>query len=327
MRRIRARDGVYYYRAKVPIDLRELLGKREFSYSLRTKDAGLARELALEMSARQLRLCRVIRHADGMLTHEELNQLVARYMEMFAENREEDLVNSGKFSPDRAVRFRSNVLEDLQEAERAYVENDIESLSHLVQTVMWANDIRPDQRDVDRLCHRLLKVRVDLCREEAKRVVPANLGGVSADIKQEKTAAENSALLSILISEYLIYRDTSRPLRPKTRTELNAASAAMLSLMGDKPLAVYRNRDAQDFAHKLAQLPARWRQDFRGKTAADVLKITEGKALRRIEPATFNKEIGLIKAFWRWACMREERPTNPMDAVEPLDVGNVRDKM
>src|SRR5690606_20566770 len=92
------------------------------------------------------------------------------------------------------------------------------------------------------------------------------------------------------------------------------------------PLASVRNRDAQDYALKMARLPKRWRQTYKGKTASEVLKETEGADVARIEPATFNKELGLVKSLWRWACWREELPRNAMDAVRPADTGSAKDK-
>jgi integrase len=76
----------------------------------------------------------------------------------------------------------------------------------------------------------------------------------------------------------------------------------------------------------MSQLPKRWRQAYRGKTASEVLGETEGTDIARIEPATFNKEMGLIKAFWRWACIREELTRNAMDAVKPMEAGSAKDK-
>src|SRR5262249_54790994 len=77
---------------------------------------------------------------------------------------------------------------------------------------------------------------------------------------------------------------------------------------------------------KLARLPKRWRQNFRGKTASEVLRETDGSTTLRIEPATFNKELGLVKAFWRWAASREELQRNAMQAISKADIGSVKEK-
>ncbi|WP_394755244.1 DUF6538 domain-containing protein [Rhodoferax sp.] len=49
-RLIRDRCGVYYFRLIVPLALRQSVGKTEFRRSLRTKDAAIARQRALELS-------------------------------------------------------------------------------------------------------------------------------------------------------------------------------------------------------------------------------------------------------------------------------------
>ncbi|WP_454734186.1 DUF6538 domain-containing protein [Cupriavidus pauculus] len=44
---ITRRNGVYYFRKKIPADLVAIYGKREIIYSLRTKDRPMAARLAL----------------------------------------------------------------------------------------------------------------------------------------------------------------------------------------------------------------------------------------------------------------------------------------
>ncbi|MEI8031581.1 MAG: DUF6538 domain-containing protein [Comamonadaceae bacterium] len=51
-RLIQDRCGVYYFRLIVPLSWRDIVKKAEIRRSLRTKDAGTAREAALLLSAR-----------------------------------------------------------------------------------------------------------------------------------------------------------------------------------------------------------------------------------------------------------------------------------
>ncbi len=44
------RNGVFYFRRVVPLNLRSILGKSEMVLSLKTKDIKTARKAALEMS-------------------------------------------------------------------------------------------------------------------------------------------------------------------------------------------------------------------------------------------------------------------------------------
>jgi integrase len=100
----------------------------------------------------------------------------------------------------------------------------------------------------------------------------------------------------------------------------------MVNLLGDKPIAEIRKRDGQDYMQRMARLPKRWRQKNRGKTASQLLAEIDGKDIERVSPATVNKEAGLVKAFWTWAVTREELPSNAMDAAQPMDIGNTKDK-
>jgi hypothetical protein len=61
--RLQRRGGKYYIRAKVPADLRHILGKREFHYSLKTSDLSEARRrVHLESLKIDSARCHVIDH-------------------------------------------------------------------------------------------------------------------------------------------------------------------------------------------------------------------------------------------------------------------------
>lgn len=51
MARLKLRGGIWYYRAKVPADVREVLQKGELVVSLGTADPATAEARALELSA------------------------------------------------------------------------------------------------------------------------------------------------------------------------------------------------------------------------------------------------------------------------------------
>lgn len=327
MARLRLRRNTFYYRAKLPADLRQLLGRKEFTYSLHTADADSAQALCLEMSARQLRLCRVLRQSGAMMTKEQLDKLIAHYMERHAENREQDAMNFGRFTPEFTQQRLRNLADDLKEAETALVENNLETVEELARYVVSdaGADVSFTSEDFMRLCYRLLNVRVDMLRSESDRLLPKGQPNGFPMVAPSDPVA-STPNLSALVSEFFTYREQRDPLPPRTLIEYRAALAAMLNLLGDVTLDSVRNRDAQDFAVAYSQLPNRWRQTYRGKSAREVLELTKGQDLPKIEPGTFNKEIGLVKGFWKWACLRYERQFNPMAAVTALSVGNTRDK-
>jgi integrase len=301
-----------------------VLQRGELTFSLQTTSAAIAEERALEMGAAQLRLCRAVLQA-GPMTADQVEQLVNHYMTSFRRNREEDAVNSGQRSPVAAEVHRVWTAEELRAAEDDLLHHRLEATERLAvdllrETGQTFADIGEDA--FRRLCFRLLNARVDVMREEAKRLP----GGGTAGAPVVAPAGKPTPLLSALVADYLTFRDASDPLPPNTRTELVAALKALGSLMGDPPLGEVRNKDAQDFARRFSQLPARWRSKHKGKSAAEVLAETEGMNMPRVEPGTVKKELALIKAFWRWAVTREELTRNVMDAVTPPDTGSKKDK-
>lgn len=336
MSHLRARKGVFYYRSRLPADIRKLLDRTELCYSLGTIDPETALALSHELRACQLRLCRVLRHSGRTMTKEQLDQVVTRYMEAYRANREQDAVAFGRVSPEFAQQRRDNLASDLQHAEQALAENDLAGVGLLARDLLAESGVNVDTNSeaFARLCHRLLDARVDVLRADAKKLLPSQLAKYSSGSRndqhngKQQEPVTSSPRLPELMADYLVHRDTSDPMRPDSRTELVAAFAVMADLLGDVPFLSIRNRDAQDFATQYAQLPNRWRKtpEFRGKTAREVLALSAGRNLPTAAPATVNKEMGLLKAFWVWACRREERQSNPMSAVDPLPTGNAKDK-
>ncbi|MDQ2653800.1 MAG: site-specific integrase [Chloroflexota bacterium] len=321
MARLKLRGGVWYYRAKVPADVRRVLGRGELVVSLGTSDPDTAEARSLELSAAQLRLCRRLRHA-GPMTSEEVDKLVAHYMTSFRANREEDSIVFGPLVPAAATERRAWVTGELAAAEEDLLHNRLSATERLAQELMreaGADFATVGHEAYRRLCYRLLAARVDVMRQEAQRLP-------SSVTLSAPSAPPPSPLVSELVTAYLAHRDATDPLPKNTRTEMVAALAALVSLMGNPAIGAVRAKDAQDFVRKFSQLPQRWRTKYKGRSAEEVLKVTEGQDLPRSAPGTVKKELALIKAFWSWACIREDLSVNAMDAAKPPETGSAKDK-
>jgi hypothetical protein len=268
--RLKLRGGVWYYRAKVPAEVRQVLRKGELVYSLRTSDGELAKARALELSAGQLRLCRALRQA-GQMTSEEVDRLVARYMISFKENREEDSINFGPKSPEAAREHLAWVRQESAAAEDDLLHNRLSAVERLAVDLLREEGTRyADAGDevYRRLCFRLLRARVDVMRDEVK-ALPSTTPSATAGAPE---AASESPRVSEMVAAYLIHRDASDPMSKNTRVEAVAAYKMLVSLLGDPPLASVKNKDAQDLVAKMSRLPSRWRSRYMGKTAAEVRK-------------------------------------------------------
>ncbi len=329
MPRPQLRAGVYYYRAKLPADIRKRAGRSHLQVSLRTKHPELAQVLVHELAALQLRLWRTIRQ-DIRMTENQINALVAHHVKAFWENREGDLMNLGPFSDEEAQERRERVSGMLAQVEDDFAACRLDAVDWLARELAGDLGIKidVDSEAYNRLRYRLLKAQVELFRQDASELLPSmpRTKVASQPPPSPPEPQDTSPKLSALVSDFFAYRDAKEPFRPNTRLEVVAVLATMVNLLDDRPFASIRNKDAQDYALKVSQLPKRWRQVYKGKTASEVLELVKGQDVERIAPATFNKETGLVKAFWTWACLREERNNNPMKAFKPLDVGNVKGK-
>ena len=73
------KTGVYYFRQKVPADLRKLVGKAEVGWSLRTKDPAIAKARHPEAAAKQASIWQSMRATPSALPHKQIMALVGRY--------------------------------------------------------------------------------------------------------------------------------------------------------------------------------------------------------------------------------------------------------
>lgn len=327
MLRVRRRGRIYYYRAKLPVDVRRLINRSELSYSLHTTEEVHARALALELSAAQLRLCHAIRKSPQPMTLDQIDALVAQYMEGWRTNPEEEAINLGGRSPEEVKAHAEFLRSELRNATEALSLNRLESSEHLARQLLWESQVRlPDEQAFRRLCYRLLVARVDVMRAQVERLPEVTSSQIPPVALEATPAAPTGPRVSELVQEYLEIRDSKQPFGPNTRIEAVAAFGTLVDLLGDPAFGEVRNKDAEAYALKLVRLPNRWRQKFKNKSASEVLRETEGQECKRIAPATFNKELGLVKSFWSWACKNQELTRNAMSAVDPVDVGKVKDK-
>ena len=84
------KTGMYYFRQKVPADLRELAGKTEVVRSLGTKDPAIAKALHGEDVAKQAKIWQAMRAVPSALPHRQIMALVGRYRMTLDESLEDE---------------------------------------------------------------------------------------------------------------------------------------------------------------------------------------------------------------------------------------------
>jgi integrase len=311
-------------RFRVPADLKHLLKRGEIVRTLKTDDQELAALLTAETHGQALRLFRHLRSQGAGMTQEQVERLVSHYMQLRLDEVDTRLSAPGDASSRESLSHR--YVEQLEQMSGQLATGDY-STTHSVALAMLPEGTGEAHALLSR---RLLEAKIDALQAELDGMSGRTFKRPQLLTGASPTAASNVApagpLVSTLLDEFMEYRDTSDPYRPVSRGEALIAFGTMLDLLGDRPISEVRNRDAQEYALKVAQLPVRWRQRFPEKTAPEVLARPESKEGSRLAPATFNKETGLVKAFWTWAVQREELPNNAFKAIKKQDTGTAKDK-
>ena len=73
------KTGVYYFRQKTPADLRQIFGKAEISWSLRTKDEEVAKIRNAEAVHKQALVWQSLRASPSALPHKQILSIVGQY--------------------------------------------------------------------------------------------------------------------------------------------------------------------------------------------------------------------------------------------------------
>ncbi len=72
------KTGVYYFRVRIPVDLVQQMGKREFKVSLRTKDPTIAKQRFIEKEREFETLCQSLRATPASLPHRQIVALAGK---------------------------------------------------------------------------------------------------------------------------------------------------------------------------------------------------------------------------------------------------------
>ena len=162
----------YYIRLVVPRNILPLLGGRvEFWKSLRTADRAKAKLKAATFESTGRCLFLHLQHYGASMRQEQINALVSQWINSELERTEQALAEGGTNSLDEAEDYKDvygTLLEEADEARAMNQQWKVKDIA-LELTTRHGLSIQPGSPEFGRLCHELLKGRVELFREEIRR--------------------------------------------------------------------------------------------------------------------------------------------------------------
>jgi integrase len=312
-----ARDGRFYWRARLPLVLARRLGRTHYGIALRTSDRALARRLAARATAAMESLAEAV----AMTAQEPQQPTDAELMEILREMFVGIIARSERAHLHRAEDFDPDAIrdDDTDEEAQAKAEADPMEKATYWRGVITRNaleEIRPYTQAALRRRNRaapepeerhraFLRMALGVAAEAHEIGGARRLGhtrpavfpfegwpGPSA-IADAANAGPARPSISALFADHAERKRWS----PANRQKAAVAVRLFSGLIGDRAVSVIRKTDAAQFKRSLEQMPAAWAQAsiYRAAAAAGDLRsvMATAKTLRETLAKTTGATITL----------------------------------
>lgn len=337
------RSNAYYFRIRIPGDLRGLVGRSELRYSVRTSDPVLARcrSMVLGRNLRQLLVLLRKKRESWRLaaaTNRPEQELKTVFTDLLQKCLQKWLAEAEE---DRAMRSRpltEDELEDTLEALSSLETDaretlalcDYSRISRYVDDLITEQglNVTKDSPAYRTLCRDLLRTHIKFLETEQRRTVGDYETGANSQLdKQVLTEAHppsqtagptvESHVLTEVIKQYSEEQKRGNRWTAKTEGETKASFDLLVQIVGDLPVKSISN--LRDFKNKLCSLPPNYRKSpkYRNKSIAQLLEMAEaGKIPKTLSVTTINKHLTRATSLFKWAVQNGYIDRNPSEGLQ-----------
>ncbi len=352
--RLYRRGAVYYHLAAVPQDIVETYGKREETFSLRTREYSEAlRRVRVEavrvdnlFDERRIKQAREQQDKLKELTADQIAAIKAFYYQHLLEEDEEvrlegfepdasfeDAKSPEQFDPRHTFEEYQMLSEDMDEWSRYNFARGVKDTFHRSEAeeiLSWDGiDLRLDPASPS--WPRIIRALQEASIEAATVVQRRNAGDVVSTPPMPSTASQklsSAPLFSVAVEQWS--RENSRGAwSPKVRNDHLAWVNIFMEVTGDKPINSYRKDDARAFKDVLLRLPANSskKPETRGLPARAAADKAERLGLQPMSATTVNKALTRLGTFWNWAeAHYDDVPTSLMKGLRVSIRTSARDQ-
>jgi integrase len=318
------RGGRYYFRIRIPKNLRRWFdGRVELKRSLNTIRSESTRSLLRPWVYRTEQLFFQIR--SGMLTDDQIQKLVASYLEQsLGEDEEARIDGVGlqvEYGEDGEHGFTSLQEQELrlESLVESLARGEYEGVTHLANGILEGASIQLDKNSSEyrKLCRETLKAviegtKVSIERTSGnydnwfdRRTHPAVIQpqSLSAPTMLTSPQGKQGTLLSAAIAEYVTEHSGGGHWTPKTKVESEGIYALLVGIVGDRDIAELDYKTLASFRDTLTRFPSNVskKKEFRGRSIPEILKM---EITEPLSVSSVNKYIIRVGAFLKWAVKR-----------------------
>lgn len=327
--RLHRRNGSrnYYFRAKVPVDLQPIYGKKEIYFSLKTTNPKEALErVRLESVKLDQEFAEKRRQRDAQpvqsLSKAEMERLVL-LIEHSVLNADDEMRMTGDFAGLGYERALAEVQQQVAEAQKAFARGNLGSVKDVVEDWLWANKVELDEdsEEFKALSFAVLKAQTRLAGQLMARMegvpvetpvqpMPLNANSLSANGASCPTLTQIHAMWA---AEHLAANGPQ-----KTVDDFGIYVRRFVELHGDLPVNQITKAHVRDYKDAMLRYPARPAGKMRKMNTPQLLEyVQKHPGTQVLSPRTVNdRALGAIGAVLGWAEENAYIEMNPASKVK-----------
>jgi integrase len=343
MHYLHRRDGVYYYRQRLP----QQLGYGSIAKSLKTKDQPTAKHL-LKLISYNVSLL-FYKYQGSSVSVDLIRSVVSQYIDWVLQEHERNQADK----PLRSLESIEDYVKTLENAQgdllEAMVTNDQRQAEANLQFFTSSNpnadiqDIQQGTPEHRQLLREILKADVEIGEEVIRRTtgdysssfnqsysdMGVELIAVNSAVRTQEPKARTK-LASEVLAEFIQDRTITKGWTDKTADSTRNRLEGFLYIIGDKPVTSYTRDDIYSYRLKVQQLPLNMNKydKFNDKGIDEVIALNTGGKV--ISTSTVNKHLMWVRSFFDWMATNQLIPhnvakdvniakkANPLDARSPF---------
>lgn len=339
----------YIFRLRIPHDIKPLVGKVEFRYSLRTGALRIAKHRARCITAYIQQLFIQLRGNMFELTQDQVNQLVRDYIRQTLANDERcratgeaELIAGDEsiFPPLEGSDMKADEARSMLTSINRWLKQQNHTLmEHVADKLVARGDSASPKDSVDRegvsykvLCRELMKgmkdvLGVRILRAEGDYTKPDEdlIPALKADLRDSSTkggssvspggspSAECSApavSLSEVQEHYLVEVERAESWTTKTKEENLATFSSFISIVGDLPIDKIDRRTLSEFKSVIMKLPTNM-NNMKQYKGKSIQEVIAMNPEKTLAVGTVNKYLIRLGGLFNYAVRNGYMQSNP----------------
>lgn len=305
---LQRRSTGYYYRQRVPNQLRVVLGKTEIVLSLNTTNRKTANARAISVLASVHDLFNEVRLMVGDLSHTEAQEIAERWKKR-ALNVDFENRLAGRPDPTSLEDLNQQLLQLRNQIRTGVFHPPSVDIIDIAR--QHGLNLKPDTQSWRRLGYYLMCSHMDLYEEMKRRSDPKtpHLMQFYEDDGVDSTSP------SLTISEALRGWETDGQSNPKTIAEWRTRIRHFIDLKGNMPVTEISTTDIRDLKDAYKQLPRKLKQPEYQYPLPDIIKTYSNRSVERLSASSINKNLSAIKSVLGWCVNNGYISSNPASGI------------